>query len=62
MKARDPASSRPDEGKAIGDISERTERRLRYRSCCLASALRQQAFRSAGPLRCDFSERRDTVI
>jgi len=62
MKAGGPASLRSDEGKAIGDISERTERRLRYRSCCLGSALRQQAFRPAGPVWCDFSERRDTII
>lgn len=62
MKASGLASLRPDEGKAIGDISVRTERRMRYRSCCLASALRQQAFRPAGPVRCDFSERRDTII
>ena len=62
MKASGLASLRPDEGKAIGDISERTERRLRHRSCCLVPALLQQAFRPSGLVLRDFPERRDTII
>jgi len=50
VKASGPVSFGPEQEKAIGDISEHTERGLRYRSCCLVSALRQQAFRPAGPV------------
>jgi hypothetical protein len=38
VKANGLAWLRPDEEKAFGVISERTERRLPYRSCCLAPA------------------------
>jgi hypothetical protein len=39
LNANGSVSWRPDEEKAIGDISERTERDLRYWSCCLVPAL-----------------------
>jgi hypothetical protein len=39
VNANGLVSWRPDQEKAIGDISERTERDLRYRSCCRVPAL-----------------------